>query len=253
LPRPCTFRAISTRAGAKGRTKKPGGPGGGGTGRRARRYSTTRFRGGTLAASPKELPRTPFWRSSRQRESPRRSGPIGPRPPTKGSPHCGVYYRQGRPGRSEGALWHRAGSERRPRCGGLAVQRGQREDMEGSQGEEEALRRDPFRSFTCIDPSSKPGVTRPNYKSRDYSNRLRGAPRPAANASSKRARPVRRREGREPGATRETRLGALPRQTVLGPRGWGLCRTAHLSCRRLGAGEPRRMPRPGRYTAMLGG
>ena len=31
----------------------------------------------------------------------------------------------------------------------------------GSQGEVEALRRDPFRSFTGIDPSSKPGVTHP--------------------------------------------------------------------------------------------
>jgi hypothetical protein len=31
----------------------------------------------------------------------------------------------------------------------------------GSLEEEEALRRDPFRSFTCIDPSSKRGVTHP--------------------------------------------------------------------------------------------
>jgi hypothetical protein len=31
----------------------------------------------------------------------------------------------------------------------------------GSQGEGEALRKDPFRSFTGIDPSSKPGVTHP--------------------------------------------------------------------------------------------
>jgi hypothetical protein len=45
------------------------------------------------------------------------------------------------------------------------VQRGQREDMEGVAGRgisaPQRPLRDPFRSFTCIDPSSKPGVTRP--------------------------------------------------------------------------------------------
>src|SRR5215210_4346255 len=55
----------------------------------------------------------------------------------------------------------RAGARRRPRRMRWEKGAAREKTWKGSQGEVEALRRDPLRSFTRIDPSSKPGVTRP--------------------------------------------------------------------------------------------
>jgi hypothetical protein len=59
---------------------------------------------------------------------------------------------------------------------------------------------------------------------------MRGQGTAKAAPDERRAQPVERRKGREPGATRETRLGALPRQYGTRPSGAGASTERHIFC-----------------------